>query len=78
MKPTSEINWKFILAFFGFFAIVLFIPLSDYIFTETFNFLKYINFEYCVSFIYGLIIVSFAVIIFKIVKQIKNNLSNGK
>jgi len=74
MKPNTEINLKFWAGFFGFFALILFIPASDFIFDETFNFLKFINFEYCVSFVYGLIVIAAFVILFKVGKQIYNNL----
>ena len=74
MKINTEITWKFLASFFGFIAFILFIAVFDDIFKKTFNFLKFINFEYCVYFVYGLIVIAGVIIIFKVGKQIYNNL----
>lgn len=76
MKPNTEINWKFAAAFIGFFVMILFVPASDYIISQSLSFIKFADFDTCVAVIYGLIVIAAIVIIFKVGRQIFNNLNN--
>lgn len=75
MKPKTKINWIFALSYLGFFLVIIFIAASDYLFSTSLAFIKFLSFDTCVSVIYGFIAIAAIVILFKVGRQIFNNLN---